>query len=572
MKRFSISFFFILLAFGFSFIYSGNNSLPIKEINGKKYYEYVVGKGESLYGIANKFGWDFDELLEINKDGLNISKGKVLYYPAEENNSESVKSVVKEEALDKEVEKNVTEVSTNKIKHVVKKGETVYSISRLYNISPDMIYSIYPSAKHGIKAGEVFEFELAEEIIPETENIEDIPTTIPDKAMVNEPTPKEEEIEVVEVATYEIQDNEIQREEDESITEMTGLKEEDENDNDLKNEVRIIVLLDEPSSNKDIDFTRGALTALHNMGEPTFDIGLKVVDGRVAATELERLFDDYEPDIIFVTADKSFPAFLADYGNSNSVIIVNVFDVRNDLYEDNPSMIQILPSSTIFNEAIASKILNDYKDRSLIILKGDDSSDSMTELLESKFNKDKIINYDLNNFSEFTPDSMESYFLYAIPSKKEELYDIFNVIENLYELNPALDLAVMGRQNWILYQDEFSDRFSKYSVMIPSRVWLPEESKGWESFSNSYNNLFNGEPVKSIPNFAASGYDVTNYFVRSLIGESEKSYKMNRGYGESVLQTDFNFIREQDNGGLINNTGYIIKFTPWGNPQKIIIK
>ena len=53
--------------------------------------------------------------------------------------------------------------------------------------------------------------------------------------------------------------------------------------------------------------------------------------------------DDFEPNLIVATADKNFPAFLADYGNTNHIEVVNVFDVKNELFEDNPSMVQILP-------------------------------------------------------------------------------------------------------------------------------------------------------------------------------------------------------------------------------------
>ena len=37
---------------------SADTQLPTVTIMGKTFYTYVAKKGESLFGIANRFGWD----------------------------------------------------------------------------------------------------------------------------------------------------------------------------------------------------------------------------------------------------------------------------------------------------------------------------------------------------------------------------------------------------------------------------------------------------------------------------------------------------------------------------------
>lgn len=57
--------------------------------------------------------------------------------------------------------------SNNKYKtHVVEKGETVYSISKRYNVSIDQIYRLNPSLEHGLKVGSVINISQDNSSIP----------------------------------------------------------------------------------------------------------------------------------------------------------------------------------------------------------------------------------------------------------------------------------------------------------------------------------------------------------------------------------------------------------------------
>ena len=119
-------------------------NLPVVEILGQQYYVYKVKKGDSLFGIARQFDWDDAVLQKLNADVLgDMQKGANIYYPVE--SEAKVRTPVKAapEHLDR-----------SPLKHLVKKGETVYSISRTYGIPVETIYKLNPASKHGIKAGE----------------------------------------------------------------------------------------------------------------------------------------------------------------------------------------------------------------------------------------------------------------------------------------------------------------------------------------------------------------------------------------------------------------------------------
>ncbi len=624
-------------------------NLPKVEILGKEYYYHEIKKGESIYGIAKQYGWDVTELVRLNPNtASDMEKGSRLYYPTGKVTVVTTDENVSNDSIDYEP-----------INHVVKKGETVYSISRQYNIPLDAIYAAHPSAKYGIKAGETIVIQQTPQTVEGKylfytikpndtlyslaqkykTTVGDIMKANPGVSQTNFKigdtvripvnsgstrihTELVEEERLASIDSYKVKKNDTW----ESIAENTGVDEEtlkEANDNvampqknavvnipvietvqvekqtitedprelepeglkeiydsvhnvnsnvKLLDEVRIAMLSDEPTSKKDLDFARGILISLNEMKDAPYKINFKIIDGRSSTETVIDNLDDFEPNLIVATADKAFPAFLADYGNTNSIEIVNVFDVKNDLYEDNPSMVQLLPPSSYFNEQMADRIFDDYGNCELILVGNEDESDGIAELLIPKYEVGKVKRVSLSSLSEYTLTDDGRYLIYAYPSKREEVADVLQGALNLKETNPFATLNVVGRLSWVTFTETFGDKFSEASVIIPSRVWLDTESNKWKLFEDEYENMFGGTPVKSFPNFAASGYDVAKYFIPST---AKNGGDFNKGFAnvdDESLQTDIRLVRINNWGGFFNPSGYLLDFRPGGYVEKILVK
>lgn len=627
-------------------VYADTQSkLPKTEILGKEYYYYEVKKGESVYGIAKKLGWDLEELLRLNPDASGeVSKGTRLYYPTGQ------VTVVTE--MPEPVEIDNTKLEP--IRHKVKKGETVYSISRQYNVPLETIYKFNPSTKKGVKNGDIIEIPqkgntqyyyytikrgdtlskiaqnyntsvedilknnagltvnnlhegetiritlnsnigkvktelVAEEQVTQisgykvskNETWEDISEKTGVEVEVlkeanSETTPKENSVvNVPVVETIEVEKTTVYEEPEEmTFEQVQNLYDSIKGVNDgerLFEGVKMAVILDEPSSKKDIDFVRGMLIGLSEMKNVPYKIDYKVIDGRVSTGDLIDALDDYEPTIIVSTADKAFPLFLADYGNTNNIQIVNVFDLKNDLYEDNSSMVQLLPPSGFFYDRLATYIYKDNRRRKLIAVGEEDENDGMASELFRLYDGagDKI---SLEEFGMMEPDILQPILIYSYASKKEDVSDFITNVTNLAENNPGLDFRIVGRSSWIAMIDDFGDQFEEYSVYVPSRVWLDENSEEWDLFTKQYEEFFGGNPVRSIPNFAASGYDVIKYFI-PLVAENQGDFnKTKQTVKLRSLQNDIELSRVNNWGGFINDTGYLIRFRPGNSTEKIIVK
>lgn len=624
---------------------AGKPNLPKVEIFGKEYYYHEIKRGESIYGIAKKYDWDLEELVKLNPvASAEMKKGERLYYPINLEPADSSPATSTDEQ---------EPIKTEPITHTVKRGETVYSISKQYNIPLDSIYAIYPSTKYGLKAGETLTFPqtvsktsgkyiyykikpgdtlyalaksnktsvedlldanpglseqsfragdavripyysgadkvrtelVEEERVASIESYKvkkhDTWNSISEKTGVvvatlqeaNEDveTPEKNEIIAVPVVETVKIEKEIIEEDPRELT-TTGIQEIYDSVNQIDRDaeelrtVRVALLLDEPTSNKDLEFSRGILLALDEMRDVPYKIALKVIDGRGSAETVSKDLDDFEPNLLIATADKAFPAFLANYGEENKVEIINAFDIRNEMYEDNASMVQILPPSLIFNEKTADKIIRDYGDRELIFAGKSDENDALAKLLKEKFKGD-IREMSTGELHDFTPSDSKSYLIYAYPQKKEDVQEIIVSLDNLLGENPYCEISVVGRQNWVTMEELFREKFPNVDFLIPARCWLDMESNDWKRFADKFNDKFGANPVRSFPNYAVSGYDIARYFIEETF-RSGGDYNRLRGDKEKGIQSGFNLERVSNWGGFLNNTGYLLRFRPSGTVFK----
>ncbi|WP_025742512.1 LysM peptidoglycan-binding domain-containing protein [Aquimarina pacifica] len=96
----------------------------------QQYKSHKVVKGENVYRIAKRYNITPEVLYKINptaKDG--IAEGEILAIP-----------------ITSDEEYNT---------HVVEEGDTVYSLSKKYNVSTETIYLLNPEANKGINVGQV---------------------------------------------------------------------------------------------------------------------------------------------------------------------------------------------------------------------------------------------------------------------------------------------------------------------------------------------------------------------------------------------------------------------------------
>lgn len=109
------------------------------EVNNDNYIIYKVVKGETIFSICKKYNIDQKELMDANPSlSEGLKTGLELKIPKKE---------TKKKAKEKREEEFIS--------YTVKAGETLFSISKQYNVPVETIIKFNPEAKDGVKVDQV---------------------------------------------------------------------------------------------------------------------------------------------------------------------------------------------------------------------------------------------------------------------------------------------------------------------------------------------------------------------------------------------------------------------------------
>lgn len=107
-------------------------------INGKVYYIHTVQKGQTLYSICKAYSVTQEDVIRENPeiDPANLKEGLAIRIPESKPRQAAVYPENREDFY----------------AHTVKRGQTIYSLSKKYNVTEEVIYHYNPWARDGIKA------------------------------------------------------------------------------------------------------------------------------------------------------------------------------------------------------------------------------------------------------------------------------------------------------------------------------------------------------------------------------------------------------------------------------------
>ncbi|GEM_PF-288404 len=150
MKSFSAVLFYLLLLLANQSI-GQNQPVEIKRSNNKvslggtPYYIHIVRNGESLYAISQAYNVSIDT---IRMDNLHLTDAL------------KVNQYVKIRVQNLTRSNDDAQKTSRYIYHTVEKGDTPYNLAIKYGITIDQIYTENPSAKLGIRIGELLKIPL----------------------------------------------------------------------------------------------------------------------------------------------------------------------------------------------------------------------------------------------------------------------------------------------------------------------------------------------------------------------------------------------------------------------------
>jgi len=570
---------FSIILLGASAISYAAPSLPIVKIDGKEYYCYNATKDDSLYGIAKEYGWDLGILIDANPDVAGTLK----------NNQRIIYPVALADVAP----------GNDVVRHKVKKDETVYGISKRYGVTVDAIYRSNPKAQTGINPGDILLIRPGEnresaDILYEVRQGDTLfslakayDTSVADIIAINkgltetnlkagsvikirpgkgveEPImasgPVQKPVDAADESPFigaVTVDETVQTIPDEAVTEQNGA-------------AKIVVILAQDNTRRDSEFGRGIFAALDDKKKTGEKIDVTILSGSLA--RMDQTMENpalAEADVILTTYDKDIPAQLRDFAQQNSVKLFNVFDIREEDYLSNPEMVHLLPGSDYFNRKIVAEIYNRFPDYTYAFVGSDPSDQIGNDLMEKVLPVDKTNIASAQKISALDITDNSRIVIYSFDTKKSEINAVTNAVGELRTQYPLAEILLVGRPNWVVYDDSMKENYEKADTYIPSRFYFNPNGMDEKVFVEKYKQVYNQEPTRSFPMYSVMGYDLIQYLVPAILSDTEFPQDA-RGIGFSPLQLDFNFEKEGE--GYLNKTLYLLRFTPYGTVDKISVK
>ncbi|MGF7138490.1 PBP1 and LysM peptidoglycan-binding domain-containing protein [Roseimarinus sediminis] len=372
-------------------------------VDGGDFFMHRVETGDTFYSYKRRFNVDREQLIEMNpelNDGLLA--GLIIKIPSVQ---------------------RVEVVPVNRqdfISHHVLSGETLYSISKKYNVEIIDIRSLNPELKvRGLIAGETLWLPRQNQTIAETEKnvdseveaqerstpqAEEADTIFPMKPEVIFEVKEDAKIEcfgpgnendTLRIAMFlplfysqNINYNLVKR----SDEELAELKERSWSDAAIMNQyfqvvidslsgLRDTVLIDSmkvreirslyPHSAYFVNFLQGFLIGLNDMERKGVKVQLDLFDSEYERTIIDSIVNNsrlHEADLIIGPVDVRLQKTVADFSYKNQIPMISPLAPEDDLLDKNPFYLQVNPSKEYIIRKTADFIGDAYYDKNFIIM------------------------------------------------------------------------------------------------------------------------------------------------------------------------------------------------------------
>lgn len=493
----------------------------IQDINNINYKIIAVEPQQTLYGLAVMYNTTIQRLTELNPELNNgLKTGQQIKVPAFGNDSkETVKVVTPSGEINS---KNVYSKIT------VEPKQTLYSISKEYDISVEDLIKLNPDLRTGLKSG----MEL---IVPNSSNVK----------KEESDSNKYETVEVEATGSFADLSHSLNKTEAKEIALLLPFNIE-KLGNNLDERLKSDAFL-----NMTLDFYSGALLAIEQANKLGLPLTVNVYDSNESKdnSSVETILkqkDFSKTDVIIGPFFKSnIDKAVKSLPNKNLMV---VSPLSNERTSPSARLIQTMP----YGDVLKRELLNYFiKQNTKITVIVDDKKVSTKQFMQRNYPDIKVISTGLLNDIDKT----------LISQKKNVFILDSNSIESALLLTNKLKGKVSDFDIQIASFDK-SDIFDYGEIAIQTLVDLKytfpsvtreNESKSETSFAQDYKSQNNIAPNR----FATRGYDVTYDVILRLFQNSDFVNTLNY----KTQEIENKFIYHKNAAGVVQNTGvYLLQY------------
>lgn len=562
---------------------------------------HTVTQGQTLYSISKLYNTTVDEIIKFNPGcAEKLSIGQKLIIPSNSN------------------AKAETKENRNGKTHTIRKGETLYRLSKMYNVTTDELCAANPGLSiNNFRTGEVI-------IIPTKEQIKE-----EDTAKLDIPQKEEEKLPVI-VGTHKVQ----RKENIGSICEMYNITQEDLikvnpilkeqklkrkmvlnipepsikekptcletvqetkqeienavpkgiNDDKVLNVAVILSFLLDSYAPKEqsrmVEYYQGFLMAVEELKHEGYSFIINTYDAGQKSQSLDSLLTSGAFDDVELIIGASYPKHnkeLAKFANEREIPLVIPFSNKKDEALNNPTVYVANGIQSFILPEISSSFVKTFPNANVIFVE-DTTENNKKEFVKSltselvknnipyttvqmpQISNEEVV---LETFSAVYQDDKE-FIVIPTSSSATTLNTLLPSLlhaKGIDSLN-VTNFKLFGYPEWQIHAKDTRELMYEvdtyFYATFYSHYALPRVAEFQEEFIRWYDR-----GIQNIyPRYGMLGYD-TGYFF--LLAASLYGNNMHRNINQTPfnpVQSDFKFERISDKDGFINKKFFFIHFSP----------
>lgn len=591
----------LLLGFSSCATLAQTRSTNIQTINGKKFYIHKVEKGQSLYAIAKAYNMDVNAILAENDDAIDgikngqelkiplesssvkqanpidtnkyvyhkVLKGETIYFITKKYNINEAQlktlnpglvnglkegdfvavMLKKSGATTKPIDtfsNNVSGFQGTATSYTVQQSETLYGISKKFNISQDDILKWNPEAKDGIKQGQILKL-LVGGTIPAvaTSSVVTDPTVSKDTLPIN--SVKKQKYQIGLFLPFKFDQNEAIIVEDivrakASFPSMQSLA---------------------------LDFYAGFKAAVDSLTSNNFDVNVNIYDteGRDSA-RIETICKSPEfkkLDIVFGPLYLSGFKIVSQYAKMQGIPVVSPVIQQNKILYQNKLVSKVTPSLYTLIESMSDYCSDSLMATANIILVNSTAKDmSYIKAFKNKYNAN------LSKYGKTLKDSVIGAKGFAgvktafVPNKKNvvilltsnQVY-VQDFITQLAAFSDNKDIILMGFSSLSNLDNLDQEYLNKLQFHFADAGYIDYTQPLVQQLTKNYQSIYTADPSE----YYFKGFDVANYYLSNLQKEGLGFFLELDKFPHTGISTGFKFYRPDNETGFENRGVSIYKYS-----------
>lgn len=495
----------------------------------KGFRQHFVQKGETAYSISKLYGIPLSTLIDDNRevDPLHLPEGVALYIRKKEQGDASPMQIQQQWEQYREA---INSVSDDGEYHIVRPGETLYSLSKQYNVPVDSIAAANQIVDGNLKLLSMIRIpaQTSSQVVVEADSMLSLsaPLVVTPSDVMSSPLSKNQTAEVA------------------LMLPLRGIEKSDRNF---------------------LDFYQGALVALDEIKQEGLSVNLRVFNSEREQSKVAQIvstpdFDSVDLVIGPIYNDEMAPVLR--YAETKNIPVISPLSA---IKASSKVLFQAAPDPEFKYEKLDSLILSSGNIVVISTPKDDvefaaEVKSWLADVPHTNYHYDsatdagkivEIINWDKPNlFVVLAADEV---------SVDKTLASISSAYNNTSARSArTAEIKVLGAARWLRYNALDKNLYFKLGVHFVASYHADRTDARVRNFDTRYIGAYGEMPSL----YSYKGYDVTKSFVKSLFTPGSSFDDRLNSNGEELLQSPYHYAPKNGSQSHVNTEWVVVSYNP----------